>query len=61
MPKKDLDKPDIGTALVKVGSKAVPQNMGRNPLVETGMLPSFAASLLQRADAYRIVRISPGK
>jgi hypothetical protein len=52
MPKKDLDEPDIGAALVKVGSKAVLQNMRRNPLIETGMLPSFAASLLQRSDAH---------
>ena len=61
MPKKDLDEPDISTALVKVSSKAVPQNMCRHPLIEAGMLPSFAASLLQRGDVHRIVRIAPGK
>src|SRR5258706_4263948 len=61
MPKKDLDEPDIGTALVKVSSKAVPQNMCSHPLIETGMLPSFAASLLQRGDVHRIIWIAPRK
>jgi hypothetical protein len=53
--------PDIGTALVKVSSKAVPQNMCSHPLIETGMLPSFAASLLQRGDVHRIIWIAPRK
>lgn len=51
MLNEDLDEPDISTALVKVGSKGVPQNMCRHPLFEAGMLPSFAANRLQRGDA----------
>jgi hypothetical protein len=54
-------KPDISTALVKMSSKAVPQNMCSHPLIETGMLAIFAASLLQRGDAHRIVWIAPRK
>jgi hypothetical protein len=37
MSKKDLDQPDIGTALVEVRGEAVPQHVHRHLLVQTGM------------------------
>lgn len=59
MPKKYLDEPDTSTAPITVSSKAVPQNMCHHPLIEAGMLPSFAASLLEVATLTRSPRLHP--
>ena len=54
MTEQDLDDPDIGAALQKVGGKAMPKRVGSDRLADPGTLPCGTASRLKCAQAHMI-------
>ena len=51
MTEQDLDDPDVGAALQKMGGKAMPKRVGRHRLADPGAPPCGATRRLEGADS----------
>jgi hypothetical protein len=58
---QDLDDPNVGAALQKMGGKAMAKRVGRDTLADPGTLPGRAASRLKSAAAHMAAGLLAGK